>query len=286
MMNKLIFQILFLGLSFIMIFCNKEIVTENKPEEDKIIKYSISHQGSNVDVFVDKPDTKDVKALLVLHGTVNYDSLILTAAKNTLEEFKKIVQDTSWMIVSVAYPEEGLLMGDNIRFVETALHWLKHDAAGELGVNIEKIVVAGHSQGGYLSTRINKLQYTDGIVANAPGPLNLFYRCSLEENGQVPPSQGCTLIRRSFGTTAQNPNAYETRSLLNFTDGFYSDMLIIQGMTDTPIQLYSWPLFKEKINQCQHCEEVKIIEIPGLGHGALFQSEDAKNAFNDFLNSR
>jgi hypothetical protein len=285
-MKKLIFLFFLVGLIFIMLSCKKENDPENTLRDSKILTYSINHQGLKVDVLVDKPDIKSVKALMVLHGTVNDDNQIISAAKNTLEEFKKIVKDSSWMLVSVAYPEEGLLMGDNIKFVEAALQWLKLDAAGELGVNIEKIVVAGHSQGGYLSTIINTIHETDGIVANAPGPLNLIYRCSLEENGQAPSSQGCSLIRRSFGTTTQNPDAYESRSLLKFTDGFYSDMLFIQGLMDSPIQLYTWPFFMEKINQCQHCKEVKIIEVPGLGHGALFQSEVAKNAFNDFLNSR
>jgi hypothetical protein len=32
---------------------------------------------------------------------------------------------------------------------------------------------------------------TNGVIANGPGPLNLVYRCQLEENGQV---QNGTLV--------------------------------------------------------------------------------------------
>ena len=77
------------------------------------------------------------------------------------------------MIVSVAYPQEKILFGDNIVQAEAALLWLKNKAGEELGATIKKIFLGGHSQGGYVVTRLNTMHKTNGVIANAPGPLNL-----------------------------------------------------------------------------------------------------------------
>ena len=50
----------------------------------------------------------------MFHGTVASDSEILSAANNTLDRFKAILDRNDMMIVSVAYPQENMLFGDNI----------------------------------------------------------------------------------------------------------------------------------------------------------------------------
>jgi hypothetical protein len=190
------------------------------------------------------------------------------------------------LIISVAYPEENLLFGDNSSQCEAAFLWVKNKAASELGVKLRKIFLAGHSQGGYHVTRLNTLHATSGVIASAPGPLNLVYRCQLEENGQLLDTPQCTLLRNQYGTTSQNPSAYSARSLLSFTQVQYSDLIVVQGLEDSPVQMYSWPLFKSDLTSCTNCKSIDFIEIPGEGHPALFNSENAKNSFNTFINSR
>jgi pimeloyl-ACP methyl ester carboxylesterase len=165
------------------------------------------------------------------------------------------------------------------------LLWVKHKASQELGITVKKIFLAGHSQGGYLVTRLNTMHQTNGVIANAPGPLNLVFRCQLEENGQTPASYVCDTLRNVYGTTTVNPNAYAQRSLLNFTNGFKSDILFIQGLNDAPIQMYSWPSFKQDVLNCTNCLSRQFVEVSGAGHGALFESQSAKNEFNSFINS-
>ena len=145
--------------------------------------------------------------------------------------------------------------------------------------------MGGHSQGGYLVTRLNTMHQTNGVIANAPGPLNLVYRCQLEENGQIPSGAACTKIRNVYGTTTSNPNAYMQRSLLNFTTGFKSDILFVQGLNDAPIQMYSWPTFKQDVLNCVNCQNSEFVEIAGGEHASLFSSPDAKIAFNNFINN-
>lgn len=259
----------------------------NQPETNGAyrITKNITYNVINLDVIIDKPVSDNPDVLIVFHGTVQSDSEIITAANTTLNKFKGILDREDMMIVSVAYPQENLLLGDNIAQAEAALLWVKNNADQELGITVGKIFLAGHSQGGYLVTRLNTLHQTNGVIANAPGPLNLVYRCSLEENGQVQSSAVCIKLQNVYGLTTVNSEAYFERSLLNFTNGFKSDILFFQGLNDSPIQLHSWPIFKEEVTNCTNCQNSQFIEIPG-GHAALFENASAKTEFNHFINSR
>ena len=261
-----------------------------KADDETISAYrmtkNITYNKISVDVVIDKPAANEVDVLIVYHGTVMFDNKILEAANTTLDNFKRILNRSDIMIVSVAYPEENLLMGDNILHSEAALLWVKHLAGEELGITVKKIFLAGHSQGGYLVTRLNTMHATNGVIANGPGPLNLVYRCQLEENGEIPTGITCTLLKNTYGTTSANASAYQERSLLNFTNGFKSDILFIQGLDDSPIQLYSWTAFKEDVLACIDCQNTQFVEIPGGAHASLFTSIVAKNEFNNFINSR
>lgn len=246
----------------------------------------VSHNGVSVSVIVDKPAQQVMDLLIVYHGTVQFDSNLLQAATIALDNFKAILDRKDMMIVSVAYPQENMLFGDGILQAEAALLWVKNQAGQELDVRVGKIFLAGHSQGGYMVTRLNSMHQTNGVISNAPGPLNLVYRCQLEESGQIPSGAVCTKLRNEYGTTAANPNAYHQRSLLNFVRDFKSDILFVQGLNDSPIQMYSWPIFKLDVTSCTSCGGRQFLEIPGVEHGALFTSPMAKTEFNAFINSR
>ena len=246
---------------------------------------TISYNNINVDVVIDKPALNQVDVLLVFHGTVLYDLNLMTAANTTLDKFKSVLDRNDMMIVSVAYPQENILLGDGIIQCEAALLWLKNKASQELGITVNKILLAGHSQGGYMVTRLNTMHQTNGVIANAPGPLNLVYRCQLEENGQVQSGVVCSNLKDLYGTTADNPNAYFQRSLLNFTNDFKSDILFVQGLDDSPIQMNLWPTFKQEVISCSTCQNIQFVEIPGGGHVSLFESLTAKTEFNNFINS-
>jgi len=246
-------------------------------------KRTVRYNNISVDVIIDKPALTDVDVLITYHGTVQSDDNILEAAENTLDRFKYILNRKDMMIVSVAHPQLNILFGDNIAQAEAALLWVRHRANQELGLTVKKIFLAGHSQGGYLVTRLNTMHQTDGVIANAPGPLNLVFRCQLEENGQAPASYVCDKLRNAYGTTASNPDAYHQRSLLNFTNGFKSDILFVQGLNDMPIQMYSWPTFKQAVSNCTDCKNRQFVEINGAGHGAVFESQSAIVEFNRFI---
>jgi hypothetical protein len=244
---------------------------------------TISYNGVSVKVVIDKPISDTVDALLAFHGTVMDDDIIVDAAYNTLNEVKKITTRPNIMYVSVAYPEEGLLMGDNVRESEAALLWVKYKADSALGVKIRKIFLVGHSQGGYIVTRLNTMHPTDGAIANGPGPLNMVLRCELEETGQIAPGETCALLRNKYGSVLTNPEPYKQRSLLMFTNNHQSDILFVQGLKDSKIQMTSWPFFKQKMDSCTNCRSIVYHEEPNYGHTALFDSPEAALRYNQFL---
>lgn len=244
----------------------------------------INYNNINVDVVIDKPGNRMVDVIVAFHGTVATDANIIPAAQNTLARVKEITNRTDMMFVSVAYPQEGRLFGDGIREAEAALLWVKERARKDLKRKIRKIFLVGHSQGGYMVTRLNTMHATDGVISNAPGPLNLVFRCGLEENGQIEQGAVCTLLRQTYGTTTANPNAYMARSLLSFTQGYKSDILFVQGLEDSPIQMYSWPTFKQQVTACTNCRGRQFVEIAGGLHTALFDSPQAISAYNAFIN--
>lgn len=244
---------------------------------------NISYNGVAVDILIDKPEGNEFDVLIIFHGTVQSDSNIMPAAENVLNQFKNILDKDDIMIVSVAYPQEGLLFGDGILQCEAALLWVQNRASEELQVTIKKVFLAGHSQGGYMVTRLNTMHATDGVVANAPGPINLEFRCGLEENGQIPSGLVCTLLENEYGPPSVNPTPYFERSLLNFSSGYKSDILFVQGLEDAPVQMYTWPTFKDSLLNCNNCKNIEFLELQGQGHGALFNSSHAKAAFNDFI---
>ena len=279
-MRNLLFILLFIPI----VSCTTENNTEQSIDTFRVTQ-TITYNNIDVDVVIDKPNLNEVDVLLVFHGTVFYDFNLMTAANTTLDKFKSILDRNDIMIVSVAYPQENVLLGDSIIQCEAALLWLKNNASQELGINVNKIFLAGHSQGGYMVTRLNTMHQTNGVIANAPGPLNLVYRCQLEENGQIQSSTFCTNLRNVYGTTSNNPNAYFQRSLLNFTNDFNSNILFVQGLDDSAIQMHSWPTFKQDVISCSTCQNRQFVEIPGGGHTSLFESLNAKTEFNNFINS-
>jgi hypothetical protein len=269
--------------------CKNNDEEPNVPTKDEkdstanIIEKRIRKNDIEVDVVIDKPQGTKFDVLVVFRGTLRDDSKILDAAYKSLDRFKALLDRNDLMVVSVAYPEENLLFGDNVEHSLVALKWLKSEASKELKIDIGKIFLAGHSQGGYIATRLNTIEKTDGVIANAPGPLNLLFRCRLEEDGKIPEAMECTLLRNNYGSTDENPEAYQARSLLRFTKGYKADLLVIQGMDDSPIYMNSWPMFKTRLENCSDCKQINILELEDMGHSALFQSEKAKKAFNDFL---
>jgi hypothetical protein len=47
--------------------------------------------------------------------------------------------------------------------------------------------------------------------------------------------------------------------------------------------VYSWSTFRQQLEACTDCQDRTFMELPGLGHQALFYSPVAMQAFNDLI---
>lgn len=97
---------------------------------------------------------------------------------------------------------------------------------------------------------------------------------------------GCGNLAAAFGSTIDDPDAYRERSLLSFVTNHRSDILFIQGLSDSPIQMRSWGRFRQLIERCPTCQGRAFVEVEGFGHDALVRSAQARAAINDFLRRR
>lgn len=246
---------------------------------------TLTYGGVSVQVVIHMPSASVKDALVLYHPTVWFDDRTLPAAENTLDNFKRLLQRDDMLLVSVAYPQQNREIGEGLREAEAALLWVKNEASRALGLSIGRVFIAGHSQGAYIVTRLNTLHQTDGVIANAPGPLDFEYRCLLEERGGAPGSQECGLMVQRYGPASANPLPYRRISLLSFTAGFKADALFVQGVGDSAIQMRSWPLFKQAVQACTDCQRPVFLEVAG-GHDALFISFEAREAFNQFIDQR
>jgi hypothetical protein len=284
---------------------NKTITNDTKNTHDGSNVFvneliSISYNGIIVNAYVNKhahlSSDEEVNVILAYHGTAMVDTEINHAAVGIANNIRQKILDNGnkdIVIISVAYPEENLLIGDNIKEAEAALLWVKNNAVNELQLNIRKVFLLGHSQGAYLVTRLNTMHETDGVISNSPGPLDLVLRCGAEEHrtkyylntpNSLEIGYVCYLLYQEYGTTRENPDAYIQRSGISFVSGYKSDILFIQGMDDgNPFQQINWPIFINAVESNKHKITYEFLNIEGFGHPAVFESPEAKQKVIEFI---
>jgi hypothetical protein len=263
---------------------------------------SISYNNVRVEVFIDREKGSSVEAkketdiILAFQGTNMNDVVGLKTASEMPARIRGILtkeNNDRFTIVSVAYPQENILLGDEIQYAEAALLWAREEASDYLDIQVRKIYLFGHSRGGYLVTRLNTLHATDGVIANGPGPIDLAYRCKQEYSPKVRVSEEdddtnkvCRALDTVYGNSKDNPVPYTQRSMITFADGLLSPELFIQGLEDKKIQMHLWSIFSEKIAQCADCAPYKIINIENAGHRAVYESKIGRDAVNEFFDEK
>lgn len=264
--------------------CQSSSTTPEPAPAATVGPMTVEAEGYTLQLYIDKPAADVLDLIVAYHGTIRRDHEMPGAAARMATSTRAIVSAPNVAIISVAYPQQGRLIGQSMPEAEAALRWCQQQAPGALGFRLRRLFLVGHSQGGYVVTRLATRFATDGVVANAPGPLDLGYRCTLEASGQVAPiADICQTMQARFGTPTQNPAAYAERSLLAFTRGYRSEVLFVQGLDDSPIQLASWARFRDSVSACADCRPRSFLDLAGYGHGALFDSPEAQQAFNRFL---
>jgi hypothetical protein len=255
---------------------NQNLKTYNELRE-------INYIGKKFNVYINVPAEKELDYVLVFHGTTQNDSIINETAEKIGNNIKNVISKDVG-IISVAYPQRNMIFQDNIIIPEAALLWVQNQAEKDLNIKIDRTFLIGHSLGGYIVTRLNTMYKTDGVIANAPGPIDLAFTCKVLENIKFgDKTDFCNSMKERYGTAASNPSEYTNQSLISFVSGQKSKILFIQGLNDNKKQVDLMKTFEQKINTCKNCAESNFVWVSGADHGAIIESEEGIKAVNDFL---
>lgn len=265
-------------------------------------QFSTSYNGTTFQGYyqLQENTTSSTDVILAFGGTIEDPNLVMDNALNQLNRLRNDVGIKNKTIVAIAYPQNVLMGGNNnnIPESEAALLWLKSNPANILGVNVDKIFLFGHSQGGYIVSRLNTMHETDGVISSAPGPINLQIRCQIDETRPYSErNRDCNALFDVYGSaTGVNQQQYVNRSLISFTRGHKSRTLYIQGLGDSPFQVERYNEYIDSLNTCTNCVPYTQVLIPAYGtlnpttgvrtpnnHFAYFATEQGKQAILNFL---
>lgn len=289
------------------------------------ISVSETYDGYPVRGYLQLPSgpsgARDV--ILLYHGTISKQA---TTPLDAASKFLEIASDPGGLalddriLFSVAYPQDAIpgwtqqaaealfpginlstfYLGDNLPYAKAALDWALNSIdtylAGQ-GSSLRKarVFAFGHSQGAYLMHRINRLVTIDGVVMNAPGPIDLLGRCAYSEaNGDE--NSSCLAIKTAFGSTTGNPAKYESISMRSYLNGLRSPSLYTQALDDFTVDQQGNPddkgapqvknmqtVVQPALEACSDCAPRTFRYYATGGHDCFVVNADVQNDIRQFL---
>jgi hypothetical protein len=233
----------------------------NEPYSGQVFTVQVTKNSLPVRGYLYVPNTpvSQLDLVVLYHGTINTPGV---TPLNAAQTFLNIARDPNKLnlgnklIFSVAYPQDaipgwtqsqanslfpGLVLseftfGENLPYAEAALVWAKTSLSRFLlRLGIEKqaktVFTFGHSQGGWMTHRLNHLQEVTGVICNAPGPIDLLNRC-IVSNQNNDGNVTCAKMEANYGSVYSNPQAYIDESLYNYLEGTLSPTLYTQALDD------------------------------------------------------
>ena len=279
---------------------------------------STTHNNLPVRGYLYYPTTESLGSkldvIVLFHGTITGSNV---TPFDSAQKFLDIVLDPTKVnikdkiIFSVAYPQDvipawnsnpalpaqqfpgidypNFYFGDNLEYVEAALLWVKNNLnsyfAGQgISKSIDKIFTFGHSQGASLVHQLNTLYPVDGVISNAPGPIDLLNRCS---GAQQTINATCKKIGIGLGTTLTNPDAYNSVSLISYLSGTLSPTLFTQALDDDEYQVSQMKnVFEPGLNTCTNCNSIEFNYYTFGGHDAFVYNQYLQQDIRTFVGSQ
>ena len=259
----------------------------------------------------------EVDVVLLYHGTITAAGV---SPLDSAQTFMDLATTPSGLnlrdkiLFSVAYPQDAIpvwvseaespsaefpefanvldidtfYFGDGLYHAEAALLWAKENLNSYLtsvgaGKSISRVYTFGHSQGAYMVHRLNTMHRVDGVISNAPGPIDLLNRCSGDQNTI---NYTCNKIRVGFGTTTADPDAYNSRSLKEYLTGTLSPQIFTQALDDDSYQVNLMQTVVEPgINTCTEYGPVEIKYYASGGHTAFASNPLVQEDVRNFVHS-
>ena len=279
----------------------------------------VSYNGYPVRGYLYYPTTpntgQSLDVVVLYHGTITSAGVSPADAASTFISIalnKVNLKDK--LVFSVAYPQDfiplwqanpalpaiqfpgldypNLYLGDNIVYAEAALLWVKNELNSFLSSNnipktVNKVYTFGHSQGAYLVHRLNTLHTVDGVISNAPGPIDLLTRCSGVNQTET---GSCNKIGLGIGLTSTDPDAYNSRSLKSFLSGTLSPTLFTQALDDDTADEFGTPqvanmkdIMQAGLSTCTDCAAITFNYYETGGHDAFVTNTYLQNDIRSFV---
>jgi hypothetical protein len=312
------------GLTGSFVVNNNTAPANSNPIEGNIVTITTTHNGLPIRGFLYYPTSgisgTQFDVVVLYHSTIeSFGVTPFTAAQNFLNITLNNINIKDKIIFSVAYPQDAIpaweanpslpgtqfpgidypnfYFGDNITYAEAALLWVKsgglntYFTSNNIPRSINKIFTFGHSQGAYLTHRLNTMHAVDGVISNAPGPIDLLTVCTfLESNNDN--NFTCAKIKTGIGSVTTNPSAYDNISLKNFLSGTLSPTLFTQALDDTTGNSFGAPqvanmqnIVQAELNTCTDCENITFNYYQTGGHAAFVSNTILQNDIRTFVNS-
>ena len=259
----------------------------------------------------------EVDVVLLYHGTITAAGVSPLDSAQTFIDLATTPSGLNLrdkILFSVAYPQDAIpvwvteaespsaefpefanvldidtfYFGDGLYHAEAALLWAKENLNSYLtsvgaGKSISRVYTFGHSQGAYMVHRLNTMHRVDGVISNAPGPIDLLDRCSGAQNTI---NYTCNKIRVGFGTTTADPDAYNSRSLKEYLTGTLSPQIFTQALDDDSYQVNLMQTVVEPgINTCTEYGPVEIKYYASGGHTAFASNPLVQEDVRNFVHS-
>ena len=233
-----------------------------------ITSESITFNGATWPVrgklYVPNTPSLDSDVVVFYHGDIDDSSTtVLESAQNLFAYAKDTLLLKDKIILSAAYPLDDIpqansldgtiggienasfLYEDNLNYARASLRWAKSTLNTYLtgnGINkiVDKVYMFGHTQGGALVHKLNRLERTDGAIISAVNQIRLDLSCRAEETSGLvgtgktisDANATCQKLFEEFGS-AFNTAEYFNRSVQGYTTGLLAPVLYIQGQQDT-----------------------------------------------------
>ena len=261
----------------------------------------------------------EVDVVVLYHGTIDSPGVTpLVSAQTFLNAATNpsALNLTDKIIFSVAYPQDAVpdwvnsvadpstqfsefgtlfafsdfYFGDALPYAEAALLWVKEVLNSRLsligsGKSISRVYTFGHSQGASLVHKLNTMHQVDGVISNAPGPIDLLDRCTFSESGEEI-AYTCNKIRVGLGSTSVNPDAYTSISLVNYLTGHLSPVLYTQALDDAAYQVnLMQTVLQPGMSTCTEYGPIEFNYYNSGGHAAFASNADVQNDIRNYVNS-
>ena len=268
-------------------------------------------------LYVPNTPSLDSDVVVFYHGDIDDSSTtVLESAQNMFAYAKDTLLLKDKIILSAAYPLDDIpqansldgtiggienasfLYEDNLNYARASLRWAKSTLNNYLtgnGINkiVDKVYMFGHTQGGALVHKLNRLERTDGVIISAVNQIRLDLSCRAEETSGLvgtgktisDANATCQKLFEEFGS-AFNTAEYFNRSVQGYTTGLLAPVLYIQGQQDTTTNSDQVNLVDTLYNtlQGQGNPTTTLLRVTG-GQNAYITNTDVHEEIRNFVKS-